>query len=96
MKKTIAFAAVILLSLSSAALAAETIKNWSAPSTWTPPSAQATGGRSALLTTYPPLPFIPITPCRVADTRGNGFSGAYGPPNMAGGASRALDRKSVV
>jgi hypothetical protein len=87
MKRTIAFATVILFSLSTTALAAETIKNWSAPSTWTPPSAQATG-RSALVT-YPPLPFIPVTPCRIADTRvGFGFSGQYGPPFMAGGVSR--------
>jgi hypothetical protein len=30
----------------------------------------------------PPLPFIGITPCRVVDTRGNGFTGEWGPPNM--------------
>jgi hypothetical protein len=35
-----------------------------------------------------PLTFIPIAPCRVADTRGNGFTGLYGPPSMAGGVSR--------
>jgi hypothetical protein len=30
-----------------------------------------------------PLPFIPITPCRVVDTRiGSGFSGGYGPPAL--------------
>ena len=35
------------------------------------------------------LPFIAITPCRVADTRtGSGFPAGYGPPSMAGGASR--------
>ncbi|HEV2064544.1 MAG TPA: hypothetical protein VGS00_08335 [Thermoanaerobaculia bacterium] len=87
MKRTIAFAfaAVILLSLSTAALAAETIKNWSAPSTWTPPSAQAKG-RSALVVTYPPVPFIPITPCRIADTRNP--AGPYGAPALAGGVPR--------
>jgi hypothetical protein len=90
MKRTIAFVTVILFSLSTTALAAETIKNWSAPSTWTPPSAQATG-RSALIAAYPPLPFIPVTPCRVADTRvGFGFSGQYGPPFMAGGVPRSF------
>jgi hypothetical protein len=30
----------------------------------------------------PPLAFTGITPCRVADTRGNGFSGQYGPPQL--------------
>ena len=29
-----------------------------------------------------PLPFVAITPCRVADTRGNGFTGQYGPPSI--------------
>jgi hypothetical protein len=31
---------------------------------------------------------IPLPPCRVADTRGNGFTGGYGPPALIGGASR--------
>jgi collagen triple helix repeat protein len=30
----------------------------------------------------PPIAFVAITPCRLADTRGNGFSGAFGPPAM--------------
>jgi hypothetical protein len=34
------------------------------------------------------LQFYPLTPCRVADTRGNGFSGSQGQPSMAGGTSR--------
>jgi hypothetical protein len=29
-----------------------------------------------------PLPFIGIAPCRVVDTRGNGFTGEWGPPNL--------------
>lgn len=32
--------------------------------------------------------FTPVDPCRLADTRGNGFTGAYGPPFMPGGAPR--------
>jgi hypothetical protein len=35
-----------------------------------------------------PMPFIAVTPCRIADTRGNGFTGAYGPPSLAAGVSR--------
>src|SRR5438552_7405518 len=31
---------------------------------------------------------IPLPPCRLADTRGNGFTGGYGPPALIGGASR--------
>jgi hypothetical protein len=36
------------------------------------------------------LPFIGVTPCRVADTRGNGFTGAYGPPSLVGNATRSF------
>jgi Chaperone of endosialidase len=39
-----------------------------------------------------PLPFVSITPCRVADTRGNGFTGAFGPPALVGnGPARAFN-----
>src|SRR5450759_4451654 len=74
-------------------------QNWTAPPYWMPPavspesadqsgrSAPATG-RHALVASPSALPFFAVTPCRVADTRGNGFTGAYGPPNMIGGASR--------
>jgi hypothetical protein len=34
------------------------------------------------------LQFYPLTPCRVADTRGFGFTGTQGPPYLAGGTSR--------
>ena len=38
-----------------------------------------------------PLPFVAIAPCRLADTRaGFGFSGAWGPPGLAGGVSRDI------
>jgi len=35
-----------------------------------------------------PYQFFSVTPCRIADTRGNGFTGASGPPSLAGGAPR--------
>ena len=34
------------------------------------------------------LEFVGITPCRVLDTRGNGFTGAYGPPLLSAGVPR--------
>jgi glucose/arabinose dehydrogenase len=38
-----------------------------------------------------PLHFIPVTPCRVMDTRGgSGFSGAFGPPSISGNTVRAV------
>jgi hypothetical protein len=30
----------------------------------------------------PPIAFMAIPACRLADTRGNGFTGAFGPPSM--------------
>jgi hypothetical protein len=36
------------------------------------------------------LAFYTATPCRLADTRGNGKTGVWGPPSMAGGSTRSL------
>jgi hypothetical protein len=44
-----------------------------------PGRAEAAGGESA---------FVGLTPCRLADTRGNGFAGAFGPPALAAGVAR--------
>ncbi len=86
MKRISVFAAMLLLALSTAAQASDAIKNWAAPSSWTPPSAHG-ASRSALVT-YPPLPFIPLDPCRVIDTRLASFPAGYGPPSMAGGGTQ--------
>jgi hypothetical protein len=38
-----------------------------------------------------PLPFIGVPPCRVVDTRtGEGKTGPFGPPIMAGGSTRSI------
>jgi hypothetical protein len=37
-----------------------------------------------------PLIFVGVTPCRVADTRGNGFVGAYGPPGLVANMNRTF------
>src|SRR5262249_22023881 len=62
------------------------VANWSAPPFWTP--ARPAAGRRALSIASPPLPFFALPPCRLADTRGNGFGGSYGPPFMPGGVPR--------
>jgi hypothetical protein len=54
--------------LGSLALGAETIANWPAPASWTPPRARG----ATTLSETPPLPFIAVSPCRIVDTRGNG------------------------
>ena len=71
---------------------AQQVANWPAPLLWTPPAARVpVGARTeASATASAPLPFIAITPCRVADTRGNGFSGAYGPPALVANATRSF------
>ncbi len=63
------------------------ISNWPAPAAWTPTRAV---GLHTLTNVTSPLPFIGVTPCRVADTRGNGFTGAYGPPSLAANGTRSF------
>ncbi len=61
------------------------VTTWSAPPFWAPPQAARLSSGARTTATSPlstPLPFIALTPCRVADTRGNGFSGQYGPPGL--------------
>ena len=65
------------------------IENWSAPPTWTPgSSSRAQSKREASPGFSHPVPFIPLVPCRLADTRGNGFVGAFGAPSMSPGVAR--------
>jgi hypothetical protein len=58
--------------------------NWEAPPFWHPPASQRPAGQAGTLAATSPLPFIAVTPCRVVDTRGNGFTGDYGPPALQG------------
>jgi hypothetical protein len=64
---------------------AQTIPNWTAPPTWTP-SKGMTATTMADLSN--PVPFIPVTPCRVADTRNP--NGAYGGPALVGALTRSF------
>ncbi len=66
------------------------IQNWPAPPFWTPPAVRAPGvARTAAISpASTPLPFIAVSPCRLADTRGNGFTGQYGPPPLFANATR--------
>jgi hypothetical protein len=76
----------ILIVLSSFAALADAIPNWTAPGTWKPVAGSSAGtAKTALATTYHALPFIPVTPCRMADTRASsGFPAGYGPPSLPG------------
>jgi hypothetical protein len=70
------------------AAGAQSIPNWVAPPFWAPPRNPSSS--KGLMDLTIPLPFIPITPCRIADTRGNGFTGPYGPPKLTQGAPRSF------
>ena len=91
---------LLALALVSPATAASdesaAVRNWTAPPYWTPPAeATPTQGREALASGRTALgvgpvvmPFVAVAPCRIADTRGFGFTGAYGPPSLAASESR--------
>ena len=82
----------ILLSLG---VFAEEIPNWAVAPFWSPPASSDSGLGKAAVPTFP-IPFVGINPCRIADTRGNGFTGAFGPPPLVAGASAQLpDRRAV-
>lgn len=70
----------------------EAIANWSAPPYWSPqkssPELTAVQPQDVEGVPTPALAFTGITPCRIADTRGNGFTGQYGPPSLAAGSPR--------
>jgi hypothetical protein len=82
---------LVLVSIPGASVAENnSIPNWPAPTAWSAISWFGSG-RTALTDVSNMLPFTAIAPCRVADTRsGSGFSSGYGPPSMAGGASRSF------
>jgi hypothetical protein len=82
MKKSARIGLVLFL-FGSVSLAAQDVdvplRNWTVP----PYTLQSTGGGLSTMTDVAgPRAFIPITPCRIADTRGNGFTGQAGPPAL--------------
>jgi hypothetical protein len=83
--------ALVIVCLGTVAVAQEDqvpLANWVAPPHWTPTKSMVA---SAMTDLSNPVPFIPITPCRVADTRaGSGFTGSYGPPSLASAATRTM------
>ena len=98
------FLAVLFAVSLSAQSAADSVplRNWLAPLYWQPSRVEAENiARSGILrggsgepvphavTPTGSLVFVAMTPCRVVDTRpGRGFAGAFGPPSLAGGATR--------
>ena len=84
---------ICLPGAASIAQPVEKVLNWTAPPYWMPlaaiPEKPAAETPDALISPEAadavptaPLAFTGISPCRVADTRGNGFSGQFGPPKI--------------
>jgi len=89
------FVSTVLVCFGTVLLAQERIENWPAPGLWSPAAKVVAKGDLAPLEAEaveavptPPLHFVGITPCRLVDTRGNGFTGQYGPPSLPQGAPR--------
>jgi len=55
------------------------LRNWTVPPYTL---ASAGGGLTSMTDVTPPRVFVGVQPCRVADTRGNGFTGQAGPPAL--------------
>ena len=79
--------------------------NWLAPPYWSPaggkpqkePADVGTfDGEVADVVPSPPMPFVATNPCRIADTRGLGFSGQAGPPTLSVGATRVFQITGTV
>ena len=78
--------------LAGVALGGEPLVNWPSPPTWSPP-------RPAGIATFAetnPLPFIAVTPCRIADTRGLGFTAQAGPPALSANVTRDFQISGTV
>src|SRR5215471_16184422 len=82
----VSFCLLVGVLVSATVATAQAIPNWAAPATWSP--AKAHTGLTTMGDVTRPLPFIGADPCRIADTRGNGFGGAYGPPSLSQGVPR--------
>lgn len=97
MKKTsrVGFVSAFLVCFGAMVSAQERIENWTAPRLWSPPAKLVPNGELAPLEAAaaeavptPPLHFVGLSPCRLVDTRGNGFTGQYGPPALTQGVPR--------
>src|SRR5580765_3738763 len=95
MASRVRFVSMVLVCFAAVLSAQERIENWPAPGLWSPTARAVAKGEVAPMDAEaveavptPPLHFVGITPCRLLDTRGNGFTGAYGPPSLPQGTPR--------
>jgi hypothetical protein len=78
----------------------EEIPNWSAPPFWTAPVKWQKGAQAGTLeadgVASEAMPFQAVPPCRIADTRGNGFTGQAGPPIVLANVLRTFQVTGTV
>ena len=83
----------------------DTPTRWNAPPYWSAPAKPAgpkgphlgtLDAEAADVVPSPPMPFVAINPCRIADTRGNGFTGQAGPPILAVAVTRVFQIGGTV
>ena len=86
----------------STARSLDVVTNWPAPLYWQPAQSLAPDGSRNIRTESlkpeafsstlgVPAIFVAVTPCRLMDTRtGQGFSGPFGPPVLAGNSARTV------
>ena len=68
------------------------LRNWTAPAFWSAQTVTPPGEarQEAVSAATAPLPFVAVSPCRGADTRGFGFTGQYGTPSLSGDSTRSF------
>lgn len=84
----------VLPMLVAVSMTGQEIPNWHAPPTWTPP--RAANAISVMAEISNPLPFVPVDPCRVADTRGGSFTGQAGAPILSANVTRNFQIAGIV
>jgi hypothetical protein len=66
------------------------MRNWTAPATWSVSAAEREPGTRTAFAAGQPVPLIPVTPCRIADTRDGSFPAGFGPPSLVGAAAARI------
>lgn len=78
----------------------EEVRNWPAPPFWSEPVKWEKGTNAVPMSVEgagtQALPFAAIPPCRIADTRGNGFTGQAGPPTVLANTVRTFQVTGTI
>ena len=97
------FVAGLALAQSPEPAVDEVVTNWTAPPYWGPSvgkpakeSADTLDTEAVDVVPSPPMPFVATNPCRIADTRGLGFTAQAGPPALSVGVTRVFQIGGTV